>query len=87
MHIAMFTNNYKPFVGGVPISIDLFAREFRKLGHKVSIFAPEYNEEVEEEEENTFRVPSLKMIKYGDSCFPIPISGLSDFKRILEILI
>lgn len=81
MHIAMFTNNYKPFVGGVPISIDLFAKEFRQLGHKVSIFAPEYDEEVEEEEENTFRVPSLKMIKYGDSCFPIPISGLSDFKK------
>lgn len=80
MHIAMFTNNYKPFVGGVPISIDLFAREFRKLGHKVSIFAPEYDENVEDGQD-IFRVPSLKMIKYGDSCVPIPISGLSDFKK------
>ncbi|MBM7624079.1 glycosyltransferase [Sporohalobacter salinus] len=80
MHIAMFTNNYKPFVGGVPISIELFARQFRKLGHKVSIFAPEYYEDVEDEKD-TFRVPSLKVIKYGDSCLPIPISGLSDFKK------
>ncbi|MGM0472197.1 MAG: glycosyltransferase [Bacillota bacterium] len=80
MHIAMFTNNYKPFVGGVPISIDIFANEFRKLGHKVSIFAPEYQERTEEEY-NTFRVPSLKMIKYGDSYFPIPLSALSDFKK------
>jgi glycosyltransferase involved in cell wall biosynthesis len=80
MHIAMFTNNYKPFVGGVPISIDIFAKEFRKLGHQVTVFAPKYKK-ITEDEKNIFRVPSLKMIKHGNSYLPIPLSGLSNLKR------
>ncbi|MBK5252264.1 MAG: glycosyltransferase [Peptostreptococcaceae bacterium] len=42
LSIAMFTNNYLPFVGGVPISIKRLAYALRKRGHKVVIFAPEY---------------------------------------------
>lgn len=36
MKIAMLTNNYKPFVGGVPISVERLAKELRKQGHKAS---------------------------------------------------
>lgn len=32
MRIAMMTNNYKPFVGGVPISIERLADSLRDLG-------------------------------------------------------
>lgn len=42
MRIAMLTNNYKPFVGGVPISVERQAKELAKLGHQVIVFAPEY---------------------------------------------
>ncbi len=42
MRIAMMTNNYKPYIGGVPISIDRLAQGLRKLGHIVYIFAPDY---------------------------------------------
>lgn len=45
MKIAMMTNNYKPFVGGVPISIERQAAELRKLGHRVIVFAPDYSED------------------------------------------
>lgn len=38
----MMTNNYKPFVGGVPISIERLADSLRDLGHTVYIFAPDY---------------------------------------------
>lgn len=48
MRIAMLTNNYKPFVGGVPISIERLSEGLRKLGHEVYIFAPSYENEVEE---------------------------------------
>ncbi len=48
MRIAMLTNNYKPFVGGVPISIERLADGLRSLGHEVYVFAPSYEEEVEE---------------------------------------
>lgn len=49
MRIAMLTNNYLPFVGGVPISIKRLADGLRELGHMVYIFAPTYGSETEEE--------------------------------------
>lgn len=48
MRIAMLTNNYKPYVGGVPISIERLAGGLRSLGHEVYIFAPSYDGETEE---------------------------------------
>ena len=48
MRIAMLTNNYKPFVGGVPISIERLSNGLRELGHQVYIFAPSYEGQVEE---------------------------------------
>ncbi len=58
MRIAMMTNNYKPFVGGVPISIERLADKLRILGNEVYIFAPSYDTEVEEE--YVIRYHSLK---------------------------
>ncbi len=48
MRIAMLTNNYKPYVGGVPISIERLADGLRALNHEVYIFAPSYGNEKEE---------------------------------------
>ena len=42
LNIAMFTNNYFPFIGGVPISIDRLTKGLLIKGHKVVIFAPKY---------------------------------------------
>ncbi|WP_282923890.1 glycosyltransferase [Mediterraneibacter massiliensis] len=42
MKIAMLTNNYRPFVGGVPVSVERQAQELIKRGHEVTVFAPEY---------------------------------------------
>jgi 1,2-diacylglycerol 3-alpha-glucosyltransferase len=47
--IAMFTDNYFPFIGGVPISIRRLANALRARGHRVVIFAPAYSEPYEEE--------------------------------------
>ncbi len=44
MKIAMMTNNYKPFIGGVPISVERLTEGLRSLGHEVYVFAPEYKE-------------------------------------------
>lgn len=48
MRIAMLTNNYLPFVGGVPISIERLSNALRELGHEVYVFAPSYGNEKEE---------------------------------------
>ncbi|MCK9264117.1 MAG: glycosyltransferase [Deltaproteobacteria bacterium] len=42
INVAMFTNNYLPFIGGVPVSIYRLSSVLRKMGHKVVIFAPRY---------------------------------------------
>ena len=49
MRIAMLTNNYKPFLGGVPISIERLSNGLREQGHEVFIFAPSYENQVNEE--------------------------------------
>lgn len=63
MRIAMLTNNYKPYVAGVPISIERLADALRKRGHAVYVFAPAY--ENQEQEEYVIRYPS----------FPVKIAG------------
>lgn len=50
MKIAMMTNNYKPFVAGVPISVEKLSESLRGLGHQVTVFAPSYEKQVEEED-------------------------------------
>ena len=52
MKIAMLTNNYRPFVGGVPISVERQAQELVKLGHQVTVFAPAYESEDKEQAES-----------------------------------
>ncbi len=67
MRIAMFTNNYKPYIGGVPISIEHLAEALRGLGHKVWVFAPSYKNQ--EEESYVIRYPSLPLSVVGA---PVP---------------
>ena len=63
MRIAMFTNNYKPYIGGVPVSIEHLAVALRERGHQVYVFAPTY--EGQEEEPYVIRYPS----------FPLKVAG------------
>jgi len=70
MLIAFFTNNYKPFVGGVPIAVENTAKALRRRGHRVLIFAPDYDG-VEEDEPDIFRVLSIK--HFNDTPFSLPL--------------
>lgn len=57
MKIAMMTNNYLPYIGGVPISIQRLSDGLRSLGHEVVVFAPTYQEQ--QETHHTVRYHSL----------------------------
>ncbi|WKY48985.1 glycosyltransferase [Eubacteriaceae bacterium ES3] len=70
LSIAMFTNNYLPFIGGVPISISRLSEELRKNGHRVVIFAPNYPNS-QEDESDVIRCPLLKYYKSAQIPFPI----------------
>ena len=63
LSIAMFTNTYYPFVGGVSVSIKRLADSLRQLGHKVYIFAPQYREEFPEDDQYTIRCKRLAYYK------------------------
>ena len=63
MKIAMLTNNYKPFLGGVPISAERQTKELVKLGHEVTVFAPEYDGELPEGEDH-FDENGIRILRY-----------------------
>lgn len=53
MRIAMLTNNYTPFAGGVPIAVERQAKELAKRGHHVTVFAPEYGQRENTEQKSS----------------------------------
>lgn len=65
LKIAMFTNNYFPVIGGVPISIKRLSKALKSRGHEVKIFAPEYdkNSIVNVEEDDIIRCNALYYYK------------------------
>lgn len=60
MKIALMTNNYKPFVGGVPISVERLAEGLREIGHEVVVFAPTYKTTRSEFEKNIKLLPTCQ---------------------------
>ncbi len=72
MRIALMTNNYKPIMGGVPISIERLARGLEALGHEVTIFAPTYKEQQDMEEANVFRYATCMKHFIGGIVLPNP---------------
>lgn len=59
LRIAMVTNNYLPFIGGVPISIDRLRRGLQQRGHRVRIIAPGYPGQ-DDRGVDVVRIPSLR---------------------------
>ena len=83
MRIAMFTNNYKPYTGGVPVSVCHLADALRRLGHEVYIFAPTYEDQTEEKD--VIRYPSFP-VKIAGAPVPDVWTGLFE-KKIKELKI
>lgn len=75
MNILMITNTYLPFIGGVERSVQIFANEYRKKGHKVLIVAPSF-ENSPENETDIIRVPALQHFNGTDFSVQLPIPGI-----------
>lgn len=60
--ILFFSDSYHPYVSGVVTSMDVYAEELRKLGHRVIIVAPDYPEAAQSPD--VFRVPSMPLPAY-----------------------
>lgn len=62
MKIAFFTDTYYPDLNGVTVSVSNFAKELRKKGHKVYIFAPKIEGKHKDKDKNLIRLPSFKIL-------------------------
>lgn len=71
MNILMVTNTYKPIVGGIERSIEVFSSEYRALGHKVLIVAPSFKNMPEEE--GVHRIPAIQNFNGTDFSVEVPI--------------
>jgi glycosyltransferase involved in cell wall biosynthesis len=70
LRVAMFTNDYFPFIGGVSLSIDRLCRGLVRLGGAVKVFAPAYQQPwTDPDDGSVFRCPSLFHARLAD--FPI----------------
>ncbi|MDA3809382.1 MAG: glycosyltransferase, partial [Spirochaetaceae bacterium] len=85
--IAMFTNNYLPFIGGVPLSISRLKKGLEKKGHQVYVFAPDYTDGSEKlQEKGVIRFSPLFHYKKGELI--VPVSNIfsskirNEFKKI-----
>lgn len=58
LRVAMFTNNYLPFIGGVPISIERLRQGLVKLKDTILVIAPRYGSQPETAK-HVIRMPSL----------------------------
>lgn len=77
--IAFFTNTYRPFVGGVAMSVDLYQRYLKSLGDRVVVYAPEYDDATTDGEELR-RLPAIRHFNNTDFSLPLPLS----FKPIMD---
>ncbi len=81
MNICMMTNTYLPHVGGVARSVDTFVQEYRRMGHRVFVVAPEFPD-MPESETDVVRVPALQNFNGSDFSVRLPIPGF--LRRALE---
>ena len=63
LRIAMYTNNYFPFVSGITVSVERLRRGLQTLGNAVLLFAPTYRTSGEDDTDIE-RVPTL--MAFGD---------------------
>lgn len=70
MRIALFTNNYLPFCGGVTISVETLRRGLEQRGHDVWVMAPRFRG-VPDGSARVLRYPSVPATTYPQ--FPLAI--------------
>jgi glycosyltransferase involved in cell wall biosynthesis len=72
----MFTNTYRPHVGGVARSVSAFAQDLVHQGHSVTVIAPHYQQENDVQEEKgvrVIRVPAIQNFNGSDFSVRLPI--------------
>jgi glycosyltransferase involved in cell wall biosynthesis len=77
MHIAFFTNTYRPFISGVVRSISTFRRALTQLNQRIFIFAQDAGS-YKDDEPFIFRYPAFDLPVIYDYPLTLPISPFID---------
>ncbi len=72
MRVALFTNNYLPFCGGVTTSVETLRRGLVGRSHEVWVFAPRFPGAVHDS--HVVRYPSLPAATYPEFALAVPFS-------------
>lgn len=85
MRIALFTNNYLPFCGGVTISVDTLRCGLETRGHEVWVMAPRFAD-AGPDGARVVRYPSVPSARYPEFPLAIPYArGVSHFVASLGL--
>jgi 1,2-diacylglycerol 3-alpha-glucosyltransferase len=76
MNILLMTNTYKPLLGGLEKSIESFAQEYRKHGHRVIIVVPEYPDA--QPEKDVVRIPAVHNFSGTNFSLQLPLPNTLD---------
>jgi 1,2-diacylglycerol 3-alpha-glucosyltransferase len=79
MNILMMSNTYRPFVGGVERSIEMFTGRLRRAGHRVVIVVPN-TPDAPVDEPDILRMPAIPRFNHADFPVELPIPGLLEMK-------
>jgi 1,2-diacylglycerol 3-alpha-glucosyltransferase len=73
MRVALFTNNYLPFRGGVTTAVETLRRGLEEVGHRAYVFAPASRPPVADPPW-VFRYPSIPAPTYPGFALALPLS-------------
>ena len=73
MRVALFTNNYLPFCGGVTISVETLRAGLEAAGHEAWVFGPRFAGHADEPP-RIVRYPSVPAATYPEFALAVPYS-------------
>src|SRR5207245_939289 len=73
VRVALFTNNYLPFCGGVPTSVETLRAGLEAAGHEAWVFGPRFATGAEATP-RVVRYPSIPAATYPEFALAVPYS-------------
>ena len=84
LRIAIVTNNYTPYSGGVVSSILTLTAELQKAGHEVFIITLDFLGKQHDDPAWVIRIPSLMRFKYHKNPMAIPLFPRHKLEEIIK---
>jgi glycosyltransferase involved in cell wall biosynthesis len=85
MRVALFTNNYLPFCGGVTVSVETLRRGLEARGHEAWVLAPRFRGAADASP-RILRYPSIPAATYPEFPLAIPwVPGMAARVRGLDV--